>query len=128
MRKYGQREKYNEHMAELNARMQMTKAVLRWLKEYKTEVKDDPKYLAETKVHLQEYKMLKKQLEERIKSHDGDFDHDESLEAADEICFLEHIIDIERQELIKLWRKEKVNITVATKLLNKLDHRVSHLA
>jgi Na+/H+ antiporter len=128
MRKYGQREKYKEHMAELNARMQMTKAVLRWLKEYKAEVKEDPKYLAETKVHLQEYKMLKKQLEERIKSHDGDFDHDETLEAADEICFLEHIIDIERQELIKLWRKEKVNITVATKLLNKLDHRVSHLA
>jgi Na+/H+ antiporter len=130
MGKYGQREKYNEHMAELHARMQMTKAVLRWLKEYKVEIKDDPRYLAETKVHIQEYKMLKLRLEERIKSHDGDMDdeHDESLEAADEICFLEQIIDIERQELIKLWRKDKVNITVATKLLNKLDHRVSHLA
>jgi Na+/H+ antiporter len=128
VRKYGQREKYNEHMAELHARMQMTKAVLRWLKEYKQEVKDDPKYLAETKMHIQEYKMLKKQLEDRIKNHDGDIEHDEELEASEEICFLEHMIDIERQELIKMWRKEKVNITVATKLLNKLDHRVSHLA
>ncbi|MES2219052.1 MAG: Na+/H+ antiporter [Pseudomonadota bacterium] len=129
VRKYGQREKYNEHLAELNARMQMTKAVLRWLKEYKKEVQDDPKYLAETKLHIQEYKMLKTQLMERIKGHhDEDLDHDEALEAREEICFLEQMINIERQELIKLWRKEKVNITVATKLLNKLDHRISHLA
>ncbi len=121
-------EEYNEHITELNARLTMTKAVLRWLSEYKDEVKDDPKLLEQVKLYIREYRMLKNQLKERIADHREILDHDEQKEAMTEIFLLSQILEIEKVELLELWRKEKINLAVRNKLLERLDHRVKHLA
>ncbi len=127
MHKHGQREKYDEHITELSTRLQMAQAVLRWLHTYKEQITDNLKLLAEVKLHIREYRMLRTQLRERIASHDGSLVHDEKAETLNEIFLLSQIIEIEREELLQLWRQEKINLTVRNKLLEQLDHRSKHL-
>lgn len=125
---YGQREQYSEHLAELDARLQMTKAVLHWLKEYKNEVKDDPKLSEQVKLFTEEYQMLKNRLKETIAQHDGISVHDEKAELQDEAALLTRIIEIEKKELLKLWHEGKINLNVRNKLLSRLDHRFEHIS
>ncbi len=123
----GQREEYDEHLSELSARLKMTKAVLRWLTAYKQQAKENTKLLDEIKLHNREYRRLRTQLKERIATHDGSLVHDEQAEIRDEVFLLTQMIEIEKTALLQLWRKEKINLTVRNKLLDRLDHRAKHL-
>jgi len=128
--KYGQSEKYTEHLSEISAKMAMTKAVLRWLAEYKDQIKDNQKLLDETKLHIRQYRMIKLQLKEKLQSHHENLIHDEKTEKAEileETFILSQLIEVERAELLQLWKKEKINLAVRDKLLTRLDHRSNHL-
>jgi monovalent cation/hydrogen antiporter len=127
--KFGQSEKYNEHLAELGARLAMVRTALRWLIEFKKQVKDNPKLLDEVKLYLREYRMLRSQLKERIAGHDSTpvLMHDEKEDWKDEIFILSQLIELQRMELLELWRQDKINLTVRNKLLEQLDHSAKHL-
>jgi CPA1 family monovalent cation:H+ antiporter len=127
---HGQRERYDEHLSQLTARKKMIQAALRWLSEYKENIKDNPKVLDQVKLYIQEYRMLKAQLKERIAAHDGitTLAHDEQAESREEACLLSQILEVEKEELLKLWRKEKINLTVRNNLLAQLDHRSQHIS
>ena len=127
MHKHGQREKYDEHLAELSSRLRMSEAALLWLSEYKEQMKDNKKLLAEIKLQIREQEMLKKQLEERIQGHDGNIIHDESAEMKEEVFIFTEIIEVQRTELLQLWREDKINLNVRNKLLDRLDHLAKHL-
>jgi hypothetical protein len=121
--KFGLREKYNAHVAELAARKKMVAAVLHWLFEYKKEVKNNPKLYDEVKQHINEYKLIRSHLNDRITLHELKSPHDEKAEAVEEVFLTSQIIEIERTELLRLWRTDKINLAVRNKLLDKLDHR-----
>jgi Na+/H+ antiporter len=125
--KYGQREKYNDHINELTARVRIIKAVIRWLRNYRARVKNDKKVLDQVKIYLREYKMLRSNLEDRIGKHGPGEEHDEESELYNEVFLLAQIIEIERAELLQIWRAEKINLNVRNKLLDQLDHRSKHL-
>lgn len=128
--KFAKREQYSEHIAELKARKKMIKAVLEWLSEYKNQVKDNQQLLEEVKFCIQWYKILKLKLATRIKSHDLNLPHDEKTEIEEE-TFLSlrlRLIEVEKTELFRLWRTERINLAVRNKLLDRLDHLATHLA
>ncbi len=128
--KFAKREQYSEHITELKARKKMIKAVLEWLSDYKDQVKDKQQLLEEVKFCIQWYKILKLKLETRIKSHDLNLPHDEKTELEEE-TFLSlrlRLIEVEKTELFRLWRTERINLAVRNKLLDRLDHLATHLA
>jgi monovalent cation/hydrogen antiporter len=128
--KFAKCEQYSEHIAELKARKKMIQAALRWLSEYKDQVKDNQKLLEEVKFCVQWYKILKLKLKTRITSHDLALPHDEKAEI-DEETFLSlrlQLIEVEKTELLQLWRQEKINLTVRNKILDRLDHLAKNLA
>ncbi len=127
---FGQHEKYCEHVGELRARLKMTRAVLRWLAEYKDQIKDDLKLLDEVKLRIKKYRMVRNQLKERIANHqEGDEkEHTEEAEAASTVYLQSQVIEVERGELLRLWHKEEISYTVRNKLVERLDHRTKHLA
>lgn len=128
IRKLGEYEEYKEHITELSVRKYLVKAVLRWLKEYKEQIKDNPKLLERVKLYIQEYRMTKTLLKERIAQHgDSALEHDEQAEIEDETSTLLQMIEVERAELLRLWRKEKISLGLRNKLLERLDHRSKHL-
>lgn len=127
IQKYGQREKYDEHIHELAARFKITSAVLRWLKNYRKHLSNENVLLDQVKLYIREYKMLRNNLEKRIKEHHPEMVHDEKEEIKNEVFLLTELIEIEKKELLQLWRDEKVNLAVRNKLLNQLDHRSKHL-
>lgn len=125
----GQREKYNEHLAEISAKIKMTRRALHWLLEYRKTIGDNVDLLDELNVYIRQYKLLLKQLKERMSNHDIEtLDHDEEEEMQKSLCLLSQVVEIERTELLKLWRMEKINLTTRNKLLSGLDHRIQHLA
>ena len=126
--KQGQQEKYNEHLAELSARIKMTKSALRWLIAYKIEIKNESEILDETKVYIKQYKILLNQLKERLSSHDSNIlTHNEDTETSKGTYILLQIIEVERKELLKLWQAEKINLITRNKLMAKLDHQIQNL-
>ena len=125
----GEREKYNEHIAELLTRLKMARSALRWLLDYRKEISDNVELKDEVTVHIRQYRMQIKQLKNNIANHDThDADHDEEAEINSEACLVSQIIDIERTELLKLWRMEKINLLTRNKLMSRLDHRIQHLS
>jgi CPA1 family monovalent cation:H+ antiporter len=126
--KYGQREKYNEHVTEIYTQTQMAKAVLRWLIGYKKRVRDNPQLLDEIKLHIREYKMLRNQLKAKMTSHSDGVIHTDEGEGIDETFLLSQIIEVERAKLLELWRDEKINLSTRNRLLDKLDHRSKHIS
>jgi monovalent cation/hydrogen antiporter len=128
LHKRGQKERYANHLLELKVRLKLARMALRWLLEYKKEVKSDPKLVEPVKVYIESHRLLKAQLKERIDNHDIDDVHDEKEEAEAEIFLQSKIIDIERAELLNLWRDEKITLVVRDKLLERLDHRSKNLA
>lgn len=121
------KEKYSEHISELSARVVMLKAALKWLKDYKKMIKDDPDLSAQIGLHIKQYQLLKNQLKDKINNHPESIDHEGHLELQNEVLIISQVIDVERAELTRLWRKEKISFTVKTKLVQQLDIRARYL-
>jgi len=122
--KVGQKERFAEHMTELQACAQMINAALQWLNQYKEQNKNDKKLLLELSEYIHEYQILKNQFESRISDHDSKLKHDEETEFKDKICLLTQIVEIEKEEISKLWREDKINFRTRIKLMAMLDHQV----
>ena len=127
MPKYGLRERYDEHLQELKARVKINRAVLHWLSEFKRTSKEDSKLCDEIKFRELEYKTIRKLLKERIDNHGEISDHDEEAEMADAYYITKQLIEVEREELTRLWRENKISHPVRLKLLQQLDHRSRRL-
>lgn len=125
--KYGKEEEYSEHLSELEARTMMVNAVLRWLFEYRKQISDTPQLLNEVKLYINEYRMIRRKLADKIKNHLANIEHDEKSETHDEAFILAQIVEIERSELMRLWQGQKININIRNKLLSRLDHRSKHV-
>jgi len=127
----GKVEDYQEHLGELRARLKMTKAVLHWLSGYSGTCSDDPELSEEVKFRIQEYKILKKRLLTSIKNHKlnrvKDNIHGDMIELRESISLSSQIIEVERKELTRLWREEKVSHSLRNKLQQQLDYRYRHI-
>lgn len=124
---YGQRENYNEHLAELTARAKIARAVLHWLLEYKKEITNNEILLAKVNLRIREYRLRRKQLVAVLENHRGTEAHDERLEQQESGYLSAQINELERNELLKLWHKNKISYSVKTKILQQLDHRFKHI-
>ncbi len=122
----GQSERYMEHLSELEARAQMIHVALSWLKQYRKEIKDNKKLLDEVDFHIHEYQTLENKYRERILDHHGTKYHDEKIETKDSVFILLQLVKIEKNELLRLWRDEKINLRTRNKLLSLLDHQIQH--
>jgi len=123
---YGLREKHDEHLAELTAKLRMTQAVLRWLCDYKKIVKSTP-LMDEVDLYLQEYRFQKKQLSEKIDRDGKEIVDDDTTEKRRDSSLVAQIVEIERSELLLMWHAEKINLSVRNKLIAQLDHKSKHL-
>jgi CPA1 family monovalent cation:H+ antiporter len=128
IKKFGEQEQYEEHLAELYAKKEIASAILLWLKEFQAQNSDDSKFNQEIKLYIREYKMQKNQLIRKIRDHGEIIKHDESAENESDLFLAMHIIQIERVKLMQLWRSEKIPFTVRNKLLDKLDRRFKNLS
>jgi CPA1 family monovalent cation:H+ antiporter len=115
-------EKYDEHLHELKVRLKLINSVLHWLIQTKKQNKEDPRLCDELSLYTQQYRMLKRQFKERIQQHDGVTVHDTILELKNSVYLSSQIIEVERTELLRMWREDKVSYTVKNKLLQQLDH------
>ncbi len=120
------KEACNEHLAELSAREKMSNAVMQWLIQYKEVIKENPSLVDEVQLLIENYTMLNKQLAEHIENHNIDTKINESIILQDRIYLLSQIIEIEKEELLRLWRIEEINYVVRNKLLMQLDHRANY--
>ena len=126
--KHGQREEYNEHIAELSAQIKMTRSALRWLLNYKTEIKDNQDLLDEVKIYIRQYRMSLRQLKDSLGKHEIEtLQHGDDEETTNKICILSQTVEVERMELLKLWRMEKINLSTRNKLMGRLDHQIQNL-
>lgn len=122
---YGQKERIREHQVELSARIEIARAVICWLEEYEKMIKDVPPLIEEAKLYLQQYRILKRQLKEDLKKYqDNPESHEVDLKNS---SLLERIVEVERNELTRLWHEEKITYEVKKKLLLQLDYRARHL-
>lgn len=126
VRSYQEKENYEEHLAELSAKLKMVKGVLEWLANFEEQVEDDKKLCDSIKLLSHEYKILKKQLKDSIKDHDEFEPHDGKFDFKEIIDITTHAIEIERTILLQLWRKDKVTQNIKNKLMTQLDHRTKH--
>ena len=124
--RYHQQEKVEEELAEVKARKKMTQAALVWLSEYESIVKDDEVLLASVQLHIEQYKMRKHQLSERLKSLKDGLDQDDVVYLMGTVRLSAKIIEIERKELSKLWHNEEISHAIRNKLMQQLDHRSKH--
>ena len=118
-----QREKLQEHMAELSARRMMVKAALQWLLEYRTQIKDDPRLYAEVNTYIKQYQILRKRITSAIENHDDTEEHDELKEVEGQVIPSAEIIKIERKVLDQLWVEKEITQAVRNKLQLQLDFR-----
>ncbi|VVC77058.1 Sodium, potassium, lithium and rubidium/H(+) antiporter [Aquicella siphonis] len=122
------REKGDEHLCEFIARSEMTNAVLRWLTDYKAQLKEDRNTLHEVNLQLLEYRALKKRLEEIIHHDDADYHLRKTSKYNAAMFVFAQIIEVERTALIQLWRDGKVTFKIKNKLLEQLDLRSKRYA
>lgn len=125
--KEGELEESEEERASLFARLAMTRAVLRWLKDYKTQNLQNEKLLAEIKFRIKEYRIRKLQLRAKLNLRYVNQTQMDILDLNDQINLLQQIIDIERQTLLQFWRDNKIDLTTKNKLELQLDLRAKHL-
>lgn len=121
------REQSREYFSELSARIKMATAVIQWLYEYKESVIHDEKLLEEVKLQIRNYRLLKKQLRERIDSHAKNLKQSTNIDSFNAFTLLSQIIEVEKNELFSLWQKEEISHAVRNKLLDQLDHRAHNL-
>jgi CPA1 family monovalent cation:H+ antiporter len=120
---YSQTEQYHEHLSELEARKKIAKAVLHWLHGYRKSIKNNKALLQKIDLMTQEYQLRKEHLTESLKNHHDSIDHDEKTEEYNRSFLSAQINEVERNELLRLSRENKINHTIRTKLLQQLDHR-----
>lgn len=125
--KIGLIEEESEHMDELAARHAMIKAVLRFLKDYKSIIKDDPDMSQQVKLQILEYQSLKKRVKEII-DHHKNFEITESHNEYNcLLSVLTQVVEVERTTLTQLWREDKISFKIRTKLVQELDLRSKRL-
>jgi len=120
---YGQREKHDEELVELWAKLKITMNVIRWLSQYQHSVKKNEALLEEVQEQIQKYQLAKNQLRMRIKNHNSSLVPHEKKSVEDKAVLASQLIEIERDVLLRLWNKEKINHTVKNRILSQLDHR-----
>jgi len=125
--KFGQREKYKDHLKELSVRLKMTVAVLDWLDKYNKKIGDDKQLIEKLKVHIMEYEMHKAHLEQRIEMHHTHQKHNAREEALQETFLLRQIIAVEKKYLLQLYHEEKISLEIRNRLLERMDHKISNL-
>lgn len=121
--KIGQKERYKEHLSELAAKAKMIHQGLKWLRQYRKEIKENDKLYDEVTYHIHEHKSLEKQYKNRIADHHDEAFHDEALEVKGSVSLLLQVIKIEKEEVLRLWQEEKINLRTRNKLLALLDHQ-----
>jgi CPA1 family monovalent cation:H+ antiporter len=122
-----QSERYKEHLSELQTRVRMINAALKWLKEQKSQVENDEKLLNQLSLYAHEYRRLKHQFKSRILDHDHQPIHDEEAEKNADLSLLYQLVEVEKSVLLKLWRENKINIRTRNKLVAILDHQLHRL-
>jgi CPA1 family monovalent cation:H+ antiporter len=122
--KVGHSERQKEHLSELQTRVQMINAALNWLHQQKAQVKNNKHLLNELSLHISEYQLLKNQYESRILKHNHQLIHDEQTENIENLSLLCHVIEVEKEEVLKLWRENKINLRMRNKLIVLLDHQI----
>jgi len=125
--KHGKQEKYNEHMSELAARLDITESVLSWLNTYRGKIVNDPKMMEKLELQIMEYEMDKAHLKERIEMHYTEAEHDVKKEVKDEISLIVKIIAVEKKQLLNLYRDGKISLDVRNKLLSRMDHKIANV-
>lgn len=126
IKKAGQREKYVAHIHELKARLHLAKFTLNWLKKYKTTLVNDLELKEEVRLRIKEYRLLRDQLREHIRTHNFELSHNELAEISASAALASQLIAVEKNELLSLWRQEKINHAIRNKLLDELDHYYKH--
>lgn len=66
----GKKERYQEHLAELDARTMMVNSALDWLYEYQEDMKHNKKRSAEIEFYIHQYEEISKQYKKRIAKHE----------------------------------------------------------
>lgn len=117
------RERGHEHICEFMARSVMTDAVIRWLTDYRMQLKQDRNTLQEVNLQLLEYRTLKKRLDEILKQRDGDFHLHKKSKYNSATFIFAQVIEVERIALIQLWKEGRVPFKIKNKLLEQLDLR-----
>ncbi len=125
--RYGKREQLDQQMGEVLAQLELNKAVLHWLNEFKELSKDNKKLGEEIKFRIHLYREYKTQLEEDLKSRQTSHIEPRKIAPNNTILLLK-ILEVERTELMRLWHEKKINHEVKTKLLRKLDLRARNLS
>ncbi len=128
IRRYGQREKKNELLSGLHARVAMTDAALLWLDGHLKQVHSAQLLCDEINLRIREYKAIKEQLNSSVKNIDNHTHFDEKVELKDTVFLSSKLIAIEREELGRLWKEGQINQSVKIKLGYYLDVRSKHLS
>ncbi len=124
---YGLREKYDDHLSELNARVRIAKKVLHWLLQYKKEIKGKEFLKEKVDLRIQEYQLRSRQLSNVLSDHHRMESHEDSAEQIESSLLSAQINELERHELLKLWHENKISHAVKNKILHQLDHRFKHI-
>ncbi len=127
IQKHRRREIYLEKLSELLAREEMTQAAIDWLTEYIKSEKNT-ELLEETKLQLKNYELLKKHLQEKIKSTQPKDLPNQAELIIEETSLSNKTIDIEKNILIDLWAKEKITLSIRNKLMDQLDYRAKYIS
>lgn len=124
---FGMRERYDEHISELSARVKISRKVLHWLLQYQKEIKDQPFLLDKVKLRIREYHLRCRQLSAVLTDHHRMEVHEDTKEKEASGLLSAQINQLERDELLKLWHENKISHAVRTKILQQLDHRFKHI-
>lgn len=125
---YGKREQLDQQMGEVLAQIELNKAVLHWLDEFKELSKNNQKLDEEIKFRIHLYGEYKTQLEEDLKTRQNLQIEPQNITPNNTILLSLKILEVERRELMRLWHEKKINHEVKTKLLRKLDLRARNLS
>jgi CPA1 family monovalent cation:H+ antiporter len=126
--KVGCKEQYKEQLTELQTRIHMINAALRWLKIQKVLAKDNKELFSELSLHVSEYTLLKNQFKLRLSNHNnmkGPLGFDTQIESLENLSLLYQLVEIEKETLLKLWSEEKINLRTRNKLIASLDHQIA---
>jgi Na+/H+ antiporter len=113
--KFQQAENRESALMEWKARLNLTKAVLEWLKAYKQTLPPNHPQYPEVIFYLRKYQITLQQYEDNIKVLD---------EPNKEGMLLGNkILEIEQSELTRMWDQDEISYAVRNKLLQEMDYR-----
>lgn len=121
--KFGKHERGKERLQEFRAKLAMAEEVSHWLTAYEIQVKEDPIFIEEIKIQMQEYQALRNRLVKIQATLQDNLESDLEVEPKSAILLFTQIISIERTVLAQLWRDGKINFKIKTKLQRQLDLR-----